>query len=161
MMRASMIAAALATLVLAAPALADEEPTPPYVLSDANAGATPIHGDAVYRALHGWAGIQRIVDHLVDRNRADPRIKDIFAAVDAPRLKRMLAEQICYIAGGPCHYTGRDMKSTHTDMGVQTADFDALVENLQWAMDKEGVPFRAQNRLLAKLAPMRAQVVTR
>ncbi len=53
------------------------------------------------------------------------------------------------------------MKTSHKDMGLQDADFNALVENLQKAMDQEGVPFRAQNRLLAKLAPMQRSVVTR
>ena len=36
-----------------------------------------------------------------------------------------------------------------------------LVENLQVAMREAGVPFAAQNRLLAKLAPMSRQVVER
>jgi hemoglobin len=32
---------------------------------------------------------------------------------------------------------------------------------LQLAMDKQGVPFRAQNKLLAKLAPMHREIITR
>jgi hemoglobin len=41
------------------------------------------------------------------------------------------------------------------------ADMNALVENLQTAMREAGVPFAAQNRLLAKLAPMSCHVVKR
>ena len=155
------LAAILSSLALAPCAIAAEEPVAPYAVSDANAGTAPVQGDSLYKALHEKAGIDRIVDGLLARNRSDPRISDIFKAADFERLKRVLAEDICYISGGPCHYTGRDMKTAHADMGVQTTDFDALVENLQLAMDKEGVGFHAQNRLLAKLAPMRAQVVTR
>ena len=44
---------------------------------------------------------------------------------------------------------------------MQTADMGALVENLQAAMRKEGVPFGAQNRFLAKLAPMKRDTVER
>lgn len=160
-MKPLILLAALASAMAVQAARATEEPVAPYTVSDANAGATPIPGDSVYKALHGKPGIDRIVDDLLARNREDPRIADIFKSADFERLKRTLAEQICYIAGGPCHYTGRDMKTAHADMGVQTADFDALVENLQLAMNKEGVPFRAQNRLLAKLAPMRSRVVSR
>lgn len=138
-----------------------EQPVAPYVQSDANAGATPIAGDAVYRALHEQAGIHRIVDDLVTRATHDPRIADIFKAADLARLRRTLAEQICYVSGGPCRYTGRDMKTAHADMGLQTRDFDALVEDLQLAMNQEGVAFRAQNQLLAKLAPMRRTTVSR
>jgi hemoglobin len=46
-------------------------------------------------------------------------------------------------------------------MGVTKADMNALVENLQAAMREAGVPFAAQNRLLAKLAPMSGHVVER
>lgn len=138
---------------------AGEQPVAPYSASDANAGATPIQGDSLYRGLHGREGIDRIVADLIERNTHDPRIEDIFKAADLVRLRRTLAEQICYLSGGPCHYTGRDMRTAHADMGVQTRDFDALVENLQAAMRKEGVSFHTQNRLLAKLAPMRPKVV--
>jgi len=40
-------------------------------------------------------------------------------------------------------------------------DMNALVENLQAAMREENIPFAAQNRFLAKLAPMSRQVITR
>jgi hemoglobin len=157
-MRILVLVAALAT---AAPAFAEEQPVDPYVQSDANAGATPFADQRLYKAFHGQAGIARIVDDMVARNVSDPRIADIFRATDLQRLRRTLKEQFCYILGGPCAYTGRDMKTTHKDQGIQNADFNALVENLQKAMDKEGVPFHAQNRFLAKLAPMQRDVVTR
>jgi hemoglobin len=53
------------------------------------------------------------------------------------------------------------MATAHKDMGLQNHDFNALVENLQAAMDQEGVPFHDQNRLLAKLAPMQRTTVER
>jgi hemoglobin len=153
----------LAAIAIAAPglAIAAEQPVAPYAVSDANADASPLHDDAVYRALHGREGITRIVADLLERCRNDPRIADIFKATDFERLNRTLVEQICYVSGGPCHYTGRDMKTAHTDMGLQNADFNALVEDLQLAMNDEKVAFREQNRLLAKLAPMQPQVVER
>jgi hemoglobin len=142
-------------------AAADEQPVAPYVVSDANAGATPTSGDGLYRALHERDGIERIVTDLLTRAQADPRISDIFKATDMQRLNRTLTEQICYISGGPCHYTGRDMRTAHHDLGLQNADMNALVEDLQIAMDVEKVPFHMQNRLLAKLAPMQPEVVQR
>jgi hemoglobin len=142
---------ALAAFSTAAPALA----------ADGDAGAAPMPNNAVFKAFHGQAGVDRISDMLVDRAAADPRISDIFKAQDLPHLKKMLAEQFCYLLDGPCRYTGKDMKTAHKDMGLQMSDFNALVEDLQFAMDKEGVPFRAQNKLLAKLAPMERVVVVR
>ena len=53
------------------------------------------------------------------------------------------------------------MTAAHKDMGLRMADMNALVENLQQAMREGGVPFAAQNRFLAKLAPQSRDVITR
>ncbi len=136
-----------------------EEPVAPYVQSDRNAGAAAFEDRTMWRAFHGEQGVARIVDNMVERNIADPRISDIFKGQDLIRLRRTLKEQFCYILAGGCRYSGRDMRAAHADMGLQTADMAALVENLQAAMRDEGVGFAAQNRLLAKLAPMRRDIV--
>ena len=91
----------------------------------------------------------------------DSRMAEILMASDLVCLRRTLKEQFCYILAGPCDYTGRDVASSHKDHGITNREFNALVENLQLAMNREGVPFRAQNKLLAKLAPMQRDVVTR
>lgn len=154
-----MIVLALALLLQATPP--GEEPVDPYPRRDANAGAAPFKGTAMLRAFHGRAGIERIAEDLVSRIKHDPRIADILKGQDEVRLRRLLKEQFCYILGGGCGYSGRTMKASHKDMGLQTADVGALVEDLQAAMRRERVPFRAQNRFLAKLAPMKRDVVER
>lgn len=141
--------------------LPGEEAVDPYVASNANAGPRRITDPAVLAAFHGQDGIRRIVNDLVETNVVDPRISDIFKAADLVRLRRTLFEQFCYLLDGGCDYTGRDMASSHKDMGLQSSDMNALVENLQAAMDRERVPFGAQNRLLAVLAPMKRGVVER
>jgi hemoglobin len=138
-----------------------EDPVDPYPQSNANAGATPFRGQGMWHAFHGRAGVDRIVDDMVARNESDPRISDIFKGQDTVRLRRTLKEQFCYILNGGCDYTGRSMAAAHKNMGLQAADFSALVENLQAAMRREHVLFSAQNRFLAKLAPMKRTTVER
>lgn len=161
-----------ALLLLLSPALQDmpapqpyampgEDPVDPYKVDPHNAGASPFQGDGMARAFHGQAGIGRIVDRFVDSNFADPRIGEIFMNQDKVRLKRVIFEQFCFILNAGCTYTGRDMRSAHKNMGVQQGDMNRLVENLQAAMHAERVAFAAQNRFLAKLAPMRRDVVER
>ena len=53
------------------------------------------------------------------------------------------------------------MEESHKGLALTPSDFNALVENLQAAMTVEGVPIPVQNRLLARLAPMRGQVIER
>ncbi|MBB4615958.1 group I truncated hemoglobin [Sphingomonas abaci] len=164
-MIASLVALALQTAATSnsapAPTPAGEEPVAPYAESDANAGAAPFRGDAMWRAFGAAAGVHAIVDDLVARNTADPRITDIFRNRDLVRLRRTLFEQFCYILNGGCHYSGQTMAQSHKDMGIQQADMAALVENLQAAMRGQHVPMAAQNRLLAKLAPMHRPIVAR
>jgi|JI10StandDraft_1071094.scaffolds.fasta_scaffold470891_2 hemoglobin len=163
MFQAILMAAALAAAAPENPSLTHpgEEAVDPYTQSNANAAATPFAGQAMWTAFHGQAGVARVVDDLVDRSLADPRIREIFEAHDMVRLRRMLKEQFCYILNGGCDYTGRDMTAVHKDLGVQNTDFNILVEHLQAAMDHEKIPFRDQNRFLAKLAPMQRQAVER
>ncbi len=163
MTKTSLLLAALflPAAVCLAETPAGELPVDPYEISNDNAGADPFESAALFEAFNGEAGISRVVDDMVDRIIADPRIKDIFAASDLVRLRRTLKEQFCFILNGPCDYTGRDMESSHADHGITNREFNALVENLQLAMNTEGVPFRAQNKLLAKLAPMQRHIVTR
>lgn len=51
------------------------------------------------------------------------------------------------------------MKAAHADLNLAPRHFNALVEDLQDAMDAEHVSFWTQNRLLALLAPMHRDVV--
>jgi len=138
-----------------------EEEIADYAHANANAGSQPFEGDHMWKAFHEQAGVDHVVDELVDRSLADPRISDIFKSHDMVRLRRTLKEQFCYLLNGGCEYSGRDMKAVHKDMGLQNTDFNALVEHLQAAMDHEKISFRDQNRFLAKLAPMQRPTVER
>ena len=138
-----------------------ELPVDPYVEDNANAGAKPFGGERLSRAFGGREGIRIIAKRTVELSEADPRIAEIFVAHDMVRLKRTLSEQFCYLLSAGCDYTGRDMKTAHKGLGLTKADLNALVENLQLAMREADVPFRAQNKLLSKLAPMSGQVVER
>ncbi|GEO00451.1 hypothetical protein NSE01_22830 [Novosphingobium sediminis] len=138
-----------------------EIPVDPYVQSAANAGAKPYSGEGLAKAFGGQAGIRRITDRALELSEADPRIKAIFEEHDMVRLRRTLFEQVCYVLNAGCSYTGRDMKTAHKGLGTTRADLNALVENLQRSMREAHVAFAAQNRLLAKLAPMSGDVTER
>lgn len=121
----------------------------------------PAKDDSLYRDLGEQAGITRIVEGMLLNIAGDPRIVRHFENIDIVRLRDKLVEQICLEAGGPCTYSGDSMEESHKGQHLTPSDFNALVENLQEAMSAQGVPMPAQNRLLARLAPMRAQVIDR
>ena len=121
----------------------------------------PPKDDSLYQDLGQQAGITRIVEGMLLNIAGDPRIVKHFEDIDIVRLRDKLVEQICVEAGGPCTYTGDSMEESHKGQNITPSDFNALVENLQAAMSAQGVAMPAQNRLLARLAPMRAQVIDR
>lgn len=123
----------------------------------------PAHPElvATFDAFGGEAGLSALMEDFVARLVADPRTHRFFADIDQAALKRHLVEQFCAVLGGGCPYTGRDMVEAHAAFGIDRAAFNALIEDLQAAMSARGVPFRAQNRLLAVLAPMHREIINR
>jgi hemoglobin len=116
---------------------------------------------SLYQRLGGYPAIKAVVDDFVGNVAADKRINRFFARTDIPRLKQNLVDQICSGTGGPCIYTGRDMKSAHAGMGVNSNHFNALVQDLQKTLKKFKVPKKEQGELLAVLGPMKTDIVTR
>jgi hemoglobin len=118
----------------------------------------------LYQRLGGKKAITAVVDEFVGRVAADTRINHFFAAAagDPKRLasfKKKLVDQICEASGGPCKYTGKDMKSAHAGMGISGGDFGALVEDLVGALDKFHVGDKEKNDLLGALGPMKSDIV--
>ena len=127
------------------------------------AALAPVHAadDALFVGLGGKAGIHQIVSTFVPLVLADPRIKETFSDSDMKHVAARLEEQFCALSGGPCVYSGEPMKETHGGLKITNAQFNALAENLQIAMEKNGVASSMQNRLVAKLAPMQRDIVTK
>ena len=146
--------AALAVAIAANPGVLAHGPPP------AAPAARPKDPD-LFAAFHGQAGVRRVADHLVDRAAADPRVAGNFRNQDLPRLKRAFAAQICDLLDGSCADAGRDTAAVRKGLGVRAADAKALTEDLRWAMNEEGAPFRAQDALLARLAPQRKDLAQR
>jgi hemoglobin len=122
-------------------------------------GAAMASEKSLYDRLGGKTAITAVVDDFVGRVAADNRINGKFANANIPRLKTMLVDQICQASGGPCTYTGRDMKSAHAGMGVSGSEFDALVGDLVATLTKFKVGEREKNELLGALGPMKKDIV--
>jgi hemoglobin len=130
-----------------------------FAVSPASA-QTMMH-KSLYERLGGMDAIRAVVDDFVGNVAADRRINKFFANADITRLKGNLVNQICQGTGGPCVYTGRSMRETHAGMGVRSRDFNALVGDLGKTLKKFKVPAREQKELVAILAPMKKDIVTR
>lgn len=115
----------------------------------------------LYDNLGGNAGVTAIISGTLKYTLEDERIAHTFAESNVPRVEKLLIEQVCELTGGPCTYSGQTMERSHRGLEITSAHFNALVENMQKAMDDAGTPFMAQNQLLAILAPMHDDVTGR
>jgi hemoglobin len=129
--------------------------------SVAQTAATPMAANsALFDTFGGKTGLVKLMDGFMVGLLADPRTGPHFKPANQQRVKEQLVDQFCVVMGGPCVYKGADMKSSHAAMDITKGDFNALVEVLQRSMDAQGIPFGAQNQLLAALAPMHRDVIT-
>ena len=116
----------------------------------------------LYKRLGGREGIALVVGDFVTNMAADSRVSARFKDMKGPdveKLKSNLADQICDATGGPCSYLGRDMKTTHKGMKITDGEWNATVENLVKALDKNKVDPKDRSELLGLLAPMKADIV--
>ena len=113
----------------------------------------------LYERLGGATGVAAISTTLIDRVAADPLTGPNFKGSKLERIKRLLAEQICVLADGPCHYSGDPMKDVHAGHHISEAMFYVMVDKLRAILHERHVDLRSRNELLGLLAPMKQDVV--
>src|ERR1700735_4815371 len=100
------------------------------VLCGSSAGA-PATSPSLYARLGGEPVVKAVVDETIDAVVADPRLNQSFKGTAIPRIKRLIVEQICDLAGGGCHYSGDTMRDVHANHNITQAQFFGLVEDLR------------------------------
>ena len=116
-------------------------------------------GKSLYNWLGGKSSISSVVDQFVANVAADTRINGRFAITDIRKLKGHLVDKVCMATGGPCTYSGRDMKTTHAGMKISNGDFGAFVEDPVKALDMLNVAAQEKGELPGLLGPMKKDIV--
>jgi hemoglobin len=132
-----------------------------FLATAALCSSTALAQSTLYSELGGNSGLTKIVADAIKRWEQNPALAEQFKNADTERLEKMLVQQFCSLTGGSCKYEGGDMKTVHEKMGVDTRQFNALAEDLQNALTENGIASSVQNRLVALLAPMKRDVVTK
>ena len=123
---------------------------------------TPVAMPSLYRRLGGREGIAIVVNDFAANMVSDPRVNDRFKdkkPAELEAFKSKVADQICEATGGPCSYYGKDMKTAHEGMRITEAEWNATVEDLVKALDKNNVDARSKQELLGALAPLKKDIV--
>ena len=108
--------------------------------------------ETLYRRLRGYDVIAAVIDDFLSRFGNDPRFARFSGgrSLDSrQRSRQLLVDQICSLAGGPCMYTGRDMKTAHAGLGITEAEWQATLQCVSTALEKYGVALREKEEFLA------------
>ena len=116
----------------------------------------------LYARLGGYDAIALVVDDFITRLATDKRFEKFFTGFSddsKKRLRQHILDQFCAAAGGPCVYTGREMRTSHKGLGITEADWDAAAKHLVAALDKYKVPEAEKNDLLAFVVTQKKDIV--
>jgi hemoglobin len=116
----------------------------------------------LYERLGGYDAIAAVTDDFLDRLEKDDKLGRFFQGVSKDSLMRIrqhVVDLICAKTGGPCYYTGRDMKTVHEGLGITKADWDIMVKRFGETLAKFKVPEQEQKDLAALVVPLEKQIV--
>ena len=117
---------------------------------------------SLYKRLGGYDAIAAVTDDFISRMANDPQLGKFFAGHSKDslnRIRQLVVDQLCAATGGPCVYIGRDVKTTHTGLGITDADWDAAVKHLVATVDKFKVPAKEKEELLAIVSSLKKDIV--
>lgn len=125
------------------------------------AGCQTTSEQSLYQQLGGEQGVNSLVDNFIKRIGHDKQIFHFFADSKISHFRQGFIQHLCAISDGPCQYTGDNMVDIHTGMQVKEGDFNHVVQLLIDAMNDSGIDTPVQNALLARLAPLRSDIIYR
>jgi len=134
----------------------------PFYAAPPQACAQP--QQTLYRRLGGYDALAAVTDDFIGRLASDPQLKRFFLGHNkegVTRIRQHVIDFLCVATGGPCAYTGQDMRTAHTGLGITDADWDASVEHLVASLDKFHVPEREKGEVVGAISPLKADIVGR
>ena len=117
---------------------------------------------SLYDRLGGYNALALVVDDFIVRLVTDKQFDKFFVghSTDSKKhIRQHILDQFCAATGGPCLYTGRDMKMSHSGLGITNAEWDAAAKHLVASLDKYKVPEKEKSEVLAFVTTLKKDIV--
>ncbi|VVB91262.1 Bacterial-like globin [uncultured archaeon] len=117
---------------------------------------------SLYERLGGYNAIAAVVDDFQGRMVSDKQLGRFFVGhcTDSKKkVRQLIVDMICEATGGPCIYTGRDMKTVHTGLNITESDWQVSVKLLTATLDKFKVPQKERDDVFGAVSGLKPDIV--
>jgi len=157
----SLVIAIALMLVIALPQLSFAQANG---MSAASNSAGMDQSGSLYKRLGGYDALTAVTDDFIGRMAMDPKLAKFFTGLSddsKARVKLHIVDFLCKATGGPCAYTGRDMKTSHTGLHISEDDWNLAVKHLSATFDKFNVGQRERGEVVQALVGIKGDIVGR
>lgn len=131
----------------------------PIATAGPGPAAKPVDPASLYARLGQRPGIEAVMTDFVGRAAKDRRIAKRFEKTDAKALIAKLTDQVCEASGGPCKYTGKNMKAAHAGMKITNREWNITGAHMTAAMRAKKVGRKEQGEVMRMLGSMKGDIV--
>lgn len=117
---------------------------------------------SLYERLGGYDALAAVTDDFLGRLVADKKLGKFFVGFSddsQKKIRQHIIDFLCLATGGPCAYTGRDMKLVHTGLQITKEEWDLSVKHLIATLDKFKVPEKEKGEVLAAIGGLEKDIV--
>ena len=116
----------------------------------------------LYQRLGGYDVIAAIIDNMGARAINDPAFSKFFTEDDEELQKRgrqRAVNLLCELTGGPCFYTGRDMRTIHEGLGITNEHWHLNLGYLGETLDELNIVGDEKSDVIAIFAGLKGDIV--
>ena len=124
----------------------------------------PASAASLYTRLGGYDALVAVTKDFVGRLATDPKLSRFFGGlndVSKARVSAHVVDFLCVATGGPCIYTGQDMKTAHTGLHITEEDWNTSAGHLTETLNKFKVPQKEQDEVMQAVSGLKADIVGR
>ncbi|MDX2046689.1 MAG: group 1 truncated hemoglobin [Chitinophagaceae bacterium] len=124
--------------------------------------ASVSQAQSLYKRIGGYDAIAAVTDDFIGRLVTDPSLAKFFGGHGGDSQKKIrmhVINMVCEATGGPCNYTGRDMKTTHKGLAISEADWNTAVGHFKATLKKFNVPAKESDELVAIVGSVKKDIV--
>jgi hemoglobin len=117
---------------------------------------------SLYQRLGGYDALAAVSDDFIGRLAASKLLGRFVVGLSddsKKKLRQHFVEFLCKATGGSCVYMGRDMKTSHTGLGISEEDWKESVKLLVETLDKFKVPEKEREEVLAAISSLKKDIV--